>query len=631
MKRRSVFVPSAARRSRVCSSLLGLTLVSASMGLGCGAQDLPGRVQEGEAEPTAARKHALIAYTQEAKLTVATAVANDNLGAGGAIAADGSFAILGAPGQPDGMNTNVGAAHVYARSGTMWSPTQVLQAMDRAGSERLGSAIAISADGKTALVAGEDEDDGGKTNNGAVYVFVNPAGTWMQQAKLLASDKETGDHFGRSVALSADGNIALIGAADQDEGATNNNGAAYVFSRTMTTWTETKKLLAMDLAASENFGQSVALSADGKTALIGANNEDDATLMDNGAAYVFVESGGVWMQQAKLFANDKAGASNFGSSVALSPDGSVALVGAEAQDAGGLPDSGAGYVFRRMGMMWNFTAQIVASDAAMGDRLGSAAALSADGELAVLGAKFKAPNSAGATYVFVHAGNSYAQQAKLQASDRASFDNIGLTVSVSASGNRVLAASPNVNTALGANAGAAYIFDFVPKMVGQSCEIDRECQSGFCADGVCCDSNCGSDDRDCQVCLKNKGATADGTCTLLPSATVCRPAAGPCDAVEACDGTSSACPMDARRPNTTVCRQAIGACDAAELCDGTSVTCPADLLRAAGSICKPAGGSPMCDPADTCDGVRTSCPASYAPYGTSCGTGMSCNGIGRCI
>ena len=598
----------------------------AAMTGGCGAAD-PAR-DEGA---TASRTHALMSYAQEVKLTVATGVANDFLGAGAALSADGSTAILGATGQADGASLQVGAAHVFVRSATVWSPVQMLQAMDRAANENFGSAVAMSADGATALVAGENEDDGGKTNNGAVYVFIKSSGMWMQQAKLVAGDKDTGDHFGRSVALSNDGNIALIGAADQDEGATTNNGAAYVFARSMGTWTEVKKLLASDIAGAENFGQSVSLSGDGKLALIGANNEDDAGLSDNGAAYVFVDNAGTWMQQAKLFASDKAAASNFGSSVALTPDGSAALIGAQGHDGGGLTDSGAGYIFRRMGSTWTQQAMLRSGDPAMGDLFGSSAGLSSDGEIAALGARGKAPNTIGAGYVFVLLGNSYVQQAKLLASDPISADHLGITLGLSADGYRVLLASPDVNVSTVANAGAGYIFNYDAKANGQACQFGRECQSRFCADGVCCDANCGSDDSDCQVCLKSKGASADGTCTPLPSTTVCRAAAGPCDAVELCTGSSGVCPMDARKPNTTVCRSARGACDVSELCDGTSVSCPPDAIRPPGYVCKAAGTSATCDPMDTCDGTRTSCPANFAVYGTACGMGMTCNGLGRCL
>lgn len=588
-------------------------------------------------EPTASQAQALLAYAQEVKLTVTGGLADDNLGAGVALSADASFAVLGATGEDDGAVLNSGAAYIYTRSGTTWMQGQRLRAADgdRTANELFGQSVAVSADGMTLAIGSEFEDEGAVSNRGAVWIFVQSGGTWMLQTKLLASDKTAGDHFGRSVALSADGNTALVGAPDQDEVGTSNNGAAYVFNRMPggTTWTETKKLLAGDIADAEAFGHAVALSADGATALIGANAEDDGGLTDNGAAYVFTLSTGMWMQQAKLLASNKAAANNFGTAVALSGNGNIALIGAEGQSEGALSKNGAGYVFLRGGTAWTELTIVRPSDPASNDFFGSAAALSSDGELALLGARGKAPSSRGAGYVFVRAGSVYAQQAKLVAGDAVNSDNLGKAASLSADGTRAVVASPDVNVATVNNAGAGYVFTFSPKANGQTCQITRECASRYCADGFCCNADCGSDDLDCQVCAASKGASADGTCTPLPSTTVCRGAVGACDATEFCTGSSGTCPADGRKSNSTVCRPAAGACDAPELCDGSNVDCPQNVIRPAGYVCKAAGGGihAVCDPADVCDGSRTSCPANFSAYGTGCGTAQICNGIGRCI
>lgn len=618
---------------RLWGSAASVLFAGLSLLPGCGATMPAG--PDGLSDPVASQAQALLAYAQEVKLTVAGGLADDNLGSGVALAADASFAVLGASGQDDGAVTDTGAAHIFTRSGTSWTQGQLLQAEagDRTTNELFGQSVAIAADGMTLAIGSEFEDDVAVSNRGAVWIFVNTAGTWTLQAKLLASDKTAGDHFGRSVSLSADGNTLVVGAPDQDEVGTTNNGAAYVFHRAAggTTWTETQKLLASDIASAEAFGHAVAISADGATALVGANAEDDGGLTDNGAAYVFTLAGGMWTQQAKLLASNKAASNNFGTSVALASSGNLALIGAEGQSEGALTKNGAGYVFTRSGTAWTELTILRASDAASNDLLGASVALSGDGELALLGARTKAPSSRGAGYVFVRAGNVYAQQAKLIASDAANNDNLGKAVSLSADGTRALVASPDVNVSTVLNAGAGYVFTFNPKESGQTCQITRECASRFCADGVCCNADCGSDDRDCQVCTAAKGATADGTCTPLPSTTVCRAAVGVCDATELCTGSSATCPEDGRKSNTTVCRPAAGACDAPELCDGKSVDCPANLLRPAGYVCKAAGASAICDPADTCDGSRTSCPARFTAYGTDCGGGLICSGLGRCI
>jgi hypothetical protein len=172
-----------------------------------------------------------------------------------------------------------------------------------------------------------------------------------EQAKLLAGDKASSDQFGWSVALSSDGNTALIGARQEDTStptATSDNGAAYVFTRTGSAWSEQAKLLAGDKATNDNFGISVALSDDGNTALIGARQEDTSTptaTTNNGAAYVFTRTGSAWSEQAKLLAGDKASNDNFGISVALSDDGNTALIGALNESTSSTTNNGAAYVF----------------------------------------------------------------------------------------------------------------------------------------------------------------------------------------------------------------------------------------------------------------------------------------------
>lgn len=153
---------------------------------------------------------------------------------------------------------------------------------------------------------------------------------------------------------------------------------------------------------------------------------------------------------------------------------------------------------------------------------------------------------------------------------------------------------------------------------GSPCGSGATCASGHCVDGVCCDEVCGGDDSsDCQACAAAAGAVADGTCTTLPSGRVCRAATGPCDAAEACNGVSSACPADALSPAGTVCRAPVDGCDATETCTGASVTCPADGLSVSGVVCRPAAGA--CDVAETCTGLSMACPPDVLrPAGAPC-------------
>ena len=259
---------------------------------------------------------------------------------------------------------------------------QKLTASDGATYDNFGYSVSLSSDGSTALIGARYDDDKG-TYSGSAYVFTRSGSTWTEQAKLVASDGAASDFFGYSVSLSSDGNTALIGAYyDDDKG--SNSGSAYIFTRSGSTWTEQAKLTASDGAASDWFGCSVSLSSDGSTALVGATGDDDKGTY-SGSAYVFTRSGSVWSQQAKLVASDGVASDFFGESVALSSDGSTALVGADGDGDKG-SDSGSAYVFTRSGSTWTEQAKLLASDGAAGDYFGYSVSLSSDGSTALVGA-----------------------------------------------------------------------------------------------------------------------------------------------------------------------------------------------------------------------------------------------------
>ncbi|HTZ17642.1 MAG TPA: FG-GAP repeat protein, partial [Dissulfurispiraceae bacterium] len=274
---------------------------------------------------------------------------------------------------------------------------QKLTASDGVASDSFGSTVALSADGSTALISAE----GSGSYQGAVYVFVRSGATWAQQQKLTASDGAAGDSFGSSVALSADGNTALIGAYLKTVSANFGQGVTYVFVRSGTTWTQQPELTATDGAEYDNFGASVAISADGNTALIGAPYKVINTVNDQGAAYVFVRSGTTWIQQPALIANNGAASDYFGTSVALSGDGNIALIGAEGKSS----SRGSVYVFTH-GTSWT-QLELTASDGAAGDSFGTSVAISRSGTAALVGASYAKVGSnsnQGAAYAFSYSG-----------------------------------------------------------------------------------------------------------------------------------------------------------------------------------------------------------------------------------
>ncbi len=387
-------------------------------------------------------------WVQQAKLIAADGKANDYFGGWVALSADGNTALVGAPGQE--------AAYVFVRSGTTWSQQAKLNAQGI-------TAVSLSDDGNTALVGASDANVGSNVAQGAAYIFVRSGTTWSQQAKLTAADGQAEDWFGYNVALSGDGNTALVGAVFADVGGNADQGAAYVFVRSGTIWSQQAKLTVADGRAKDYFGRAVALSEDGNTALVGAYGADIGGNANQGTAYVFVRSGATWSQQAKLTASDGAADDRFGGAVALSKDGNTALVGASYVDVGGNDNQGAVYVFVRSGANWSQQAKLTAADGQAKDYFGRAVALSGDGNTALVGATLAdigGNANQGAAYIFVRSGATWRQQIRLTAPDGAENWWFGHSVAVARNGSTAIVGAPVAN--VGGNAGQGAVYVFVP-------------------------------------------------------------------------------------------------------------------------------------------------------------------------
>ena len=247
---------------------------------------------------------------QGSKLVGTGAAGNAEQGVSVALSADGNTAIVG------GLNDNfgIGAAWVYTRSAGVWSQQGgKLIGTGAVGPAQQGRSVTLSADGNTAVVGGL-YDYGGV---GAAWVYTRSAGVWSQQGSKLvgtgATDGYSGAQQGYSVAVSADGNTAMVGG-NRDAG---NTGAAWVFTRSGGVWSQQGgKLVGSGGVGSPEQGYSVALSADGNTAIVGGPFDNGAYAI--GAAWIYTRSGGVWSQQgAKLVGTRDVGSFPFqGDSVA---------------------------------------------------------------------------------------------------------------------------------------------------------------------------------------------------------------------------------------------------------------------------------------------------------------------------
>lgn len=321
--------------------------------------------------------------TQTAELTASDGNANDDLGT--AVAVSGSTIVAGAPNRTVGSNADQGAVYVYTEPAGGWASTAnytaELTASDGGANDTLGVAVAVS--GSNVVAGAPDHTVGSNAEQGAVYVFSEPAGGWASTAnytaELTASNGVTPDALGNAVAVS--GSTIVAGAFNRN----NAHGAAYVYSEPTGGWVSTPnfdaELTASDGASYDDFGVAVAVS--GSTIVAGAPNHTVGSNANQGAAYVYVEPAGGWTSTAnytaELTAFDGTVGDAFGTAVAVS--GATVVTGAPNASVGSTPNAGAAYVYLEPLSGWistgNYTAQLGAADGAPNDAFGNAVAADA--------------------------------------------------------------------------------------------------------------------------------------------------------------------------------------------------------------------------------------------------------------
>ena len=368
-------------------------------------------------------QEAVVARAAEIKLTASDGTLYFAL----SVFTSGDYAIVGAK--------RSSSAYIFVRNGDSWTQQAKLVASD-AQFPGFGSSVSISGD--YAIVGADEDRPSGKYNAGSAYIFVRDGSSWIQQAKLAASDGTVGAQFGYSVSIS--GETAVIGAWTDDD-SVGNDGSAYIFVREGTSWIEQAKLTPNDAAVAARFGSSVSISGD--YAIVGAKGSS--------SAYIFVRSGGSWHQEAKLASNDTSVGERVGWSVSISGD--YAIVGAPAGGGDGAP--GWAHVFARDGMSWPEQAKLTASDGEEYDQFGISVSIS--GDITIVGAwrDDDAGYNSGSAYIFVRHGTSWSQQEKLIPSDGWVEDAFGYSVSVG--GETAIVGAWRDDDA-GNDSGSAYIY-----------------------------------------------------------------------------------------------------------------------------------------------------------------------------
>lgn len=400
----------------------------------------------------------------------AIALSGDTLAVGAFFESSNALGIDG--NQNDNSAAESGAVYIFVRNGSSWIQQAYIKASNTDADDRFGSAIAL--DGDTLAIAAEGEasnttgingnqGDNSEWYSGAVYIFIRNGSTWTQQAYIKGSDSDLNDTFGRSISL--EGDTLAVGAPFEDSNARGINanpldnsavssGAAYIFTRSGTIWSQQAYIKSSNSEAGDLFGSVVSLSAN--TLAVGAPEEDsnvsgiDGNQSDNsatsaGAVYVFTRSGTTWSQQAYIKASNCDADDHFGTSLDL--DGDTLAIGAidESSSAAGINglqsdnnanSSGAVYVFIRNGTIWSQQAYIKASNTEAVDWFATDIAL--DGDILAISARGEdsnatgvngnqlssAANFSGAIYLYQRSGFTWNHQAYIKASNTEPFDSV---------------------------------------------------------------------------------------------------------------------------------------------------------------------------------------------------------------
>lgn len=409
--------------------------------------------------------------------------ADDQFGASVALSGDGGTLAVGAPGESSaftGIATqeplsandmpNSGAVYVFVRQGQRWQQQAFVKASTSTTTDRFGESLALSVTGD-ALAVGAP----GRDARGVVYTFTRSQGAWSERQMLAASASGPNERFGHSLAMSAAGHVLMVGDPRESQ-LHDDSGAVYVFTHDGTQWNEHVTLKANFPWPNAGFGTSVSLNAAGDLLAVGAPDSDSMGF-SRGSAHVFMLGGMGWQEQAELKAPHATINLQFGTSVALSADGSTLAVGARgdasaAKGVDGDPQddsaslAGAVHVFRRDGVNWPHQAYLKASNTDMEDNFGRAVSLSANGDILVIGAPFErstadgingnqdnnGSSDVGAAYVFKRHGLAWSQRAYVKAPNSGGEDNFGMRLALSADGQTLaIGAAGEASSASGWN------------------------------------------------------------------------------------------------------------------------------------------------------------------------------------
>ncbi|MEY8251181.1 MAG: LruC domain-containing protein, partial [Colwellia sp.] len=334
-----------------------------------------------------------------------------------------------------------GQACLYQRSAESWNLLSCLSPSTEnlTAVQQFGNAVAISGE---LIVIGAEKNQSGK--NGVAYVYQRQGDSWLPQAELVAPSSQANDKFASTLSISE--NYIAVGSQGFSA---SHAGAVYIFKSIDSGWVEDLVITPVSSFKSAHFGSSVMLS--GEYLIIG---DDDHGRAHEGSAYIYKQEDGIWSKQASLKGGDVTKSANFATSVAISKN--YAVIGAKSENNPLIKKhkkSGAVYVYKRTGKLWNSQAKLLASDAQQGDNFGSSVAIS--GDYLLIGAENK-DTARGATYLFKNINDIWTEVFKFEADDAKQQDNFGHAIAITQ--DYIVIGAQNKSVASGTE-GVSYLYD----------------------------------------------------------------------------------------------------------------------------------------------------------------------------
>jgi len=460
-------------------SVSGVTTSSEFVGGGSNLRNLQGThlvsySSQSESSNSSSSISGISTYRQVGTLTGTFAIdGNDSFGSSVATSADGKTIIIGASleaGKSDGLpdQPNTGLVYVFDRNGNSFTQVGILTGSNAVDvNEFFGFSVATSADGKS-IIVGAYADENLVSNSGIVYVFDRVGNSFNQVGIIVGSNTGSSDEFGKSVATSADGKTIVVGAPI-DETTVSDTGLVYVFDRSGNSFNQVGILNGSNaVTGGEKFGCSVATSVDGRSIIVGAKNDGFPTALNTGLVYVFDRNGNSFDQVGILTGSNSTSGDEFGSSVATSADGKTIVVGVLQDEFGSNASSGIAYVYDRNGNSFNQVGILTGLYATnTNDNFGNSVAISADGKTIVVGSLNDEPPgplaNSGIVYVFKRIGNTFNRVGIVTGSFAIDpLDQFGSSVAISADGKSFIVGAMFDETLAGPEEhGLSYVFDEV--------------------------------------------------------------------------------------------------------------------------------------------------------------------------